>query len=309
MSFIETEAEFIKQEATFLGAIAAVRIEDPTDEAFWTTVFEATIPDKKIAFYPYSNTPTPQTTGKKSVLKYRNFADAQLWLCIDSDYDYLRQSDEIKHPFILQTYLYAVENYRCYAPNLSKVLQNAVALTNIEVDFTLFFTEYSKIIHELLICSILAEDTEGIIFSANDCGETVALPQHFDNINTVLDMLKVKVEPKLETLKTTFAAIFEIKKTEFAHLGLTELRAYSFLNGHKLLDNVVIPLLEHYAYRLKNQHLMQIKRLQNTDERIAALQQYHTQIMSIEKALKGNDDFVSCPFFIKIQDDVRRIIS
>jgi hypothetical protein len=52
MSFIEIEAEFIKQEATFLGAIAAVRIEDPTDEAFWSIVFSSVIPDKKIAFIP-----------------------------------------------------------------------------------------------------------------------------------------------------------------------------------------------------------------------------------------------------------------
>jgi hypothetical protein len=190
---------------------------------------------------------------------------------------------------------------------LSKVLQNVIALTDIDVDFDLFLLAYSKIIHELLICSILAEDTEGVIFSANVCGELVALPQHFDDVTTVLDTLKMKISPKLDTLKELFSPHFDQKKKAFADLGLTESNAYLFLQGHKLLDNVVKPLLEHYTYRLKNKHLAQIKLITNSDERNAVLQKYLNQTISVEKALKANETFKECPFFVKIKENIKII--
>jgi hypothetical protein len=309
MSFIETEAEFIKQEATFIhGAIAAVRIENTTDEAFWTTVFSTTIPYKKVAFYPYSNIPTPNTTGKISVLRYAPFADAQLWLCIDSDYDYLRQLPELNNRFVIQTYVYAVENYRCYAPSLTKILQNTVALPNKTVDFKPFFADYSKIIYELLICSILAEDTEGVAFSANDCAHIVELPQHFEESTTVLAHLKIKVEAKLSALKSTFSIIFDAKKEVFERLGLTESNAYLFLQCHKLLDNVAKPLLDHYFNKLKKQHIETLKEMSDDTDRKRELRTYTSQLSNTKLALLDNTDFQDCPFFLKIQSDIRRLV-
>lgn len=308
MSFIETEAEFIKQEATFIhGAIAAVRIENTTDEAFWTIVFSTTIPDKKIAFYPYSNIPTPNTTGKISVLKYAPFADAQLWLCIDSDYDYLRQLPELDNPFVIQTYVYAVENYLCYAPSLTNILQNTVALPNEIVDFEPFFADYSKIIYELLICSILAEDTEGVAFSANDCAHIVELPQHFENVTDVLEHLKIKIQSKLTALKAEFSATFDAKKEVFDRLGLTDSNAYLFLQCHKLLDNVAKPLLDHYFNKLKKQHIETLKEISDEHERKRQLKAYTSQLSNTKLALLGNTGFQKCPFFLKIQSDVRRL--
>jgi hypothetical protein len=309
MSFIEIEAEFIKQEAVFLGAIAAVRIENATDEAFWKTVFSMTIPDKKIAFYPYSNIPTPNTTGKISVLKYTPFADAQLWLCIDSDYDYLRQSTAIQNKYTFQTYVYAVENYRCYAPSLSKVLTNAVSLSDKNVDFEVFFAKFSAIIHDLLICSVLADYTEGSSFSAREFGNFVSLPQHFDNLDNVLEELKIKVELQLAILKTNFPTDFNSKKQAFKQLGLTELNAYLFMRGHNLFDNVAKPLLDFYFNKLKNEHLETLKKISNKDERTAQLEAYSNQLSNTKVALLNNNDFKNCIFFLKIQEDIKRLIS
>lgn len=305
MSFTEIEAEEIKQQAIFFGAIAAVRIENTTDEFFWTTVFSATIPDKKIAFYPYSNTPTPKTTGKISVLKYTPFADAQLWLCIDSDYDYLRQIPELNNQFILQTYVYAVENYRCYAPSLSNVLKNAVALPDTHINFEQFFVEYSKIIHELLIYSILAEDTEGVNFSANECAQIVALPQHIEDLDIILDNIKLKINPHLQTLKGIFSTTFDAKKEAFTQLGMTESNAYLFLQCHKLLDNVAKPLLDFYFNKLKNQHIKTLNEIKNDNDRKEQIIAYTSQLNNTKLALLNNSDFQDCPFFLKLQDDIR----
>jgi hypothetical protein len=189
------------------------------------------------------------------------------------------------------------------------VLNNTVALPDTNINFEPFFVEYSKLIHELLICSILAHDTEGVSFSANECAQIVALPQHIEDLDILLDNIKQKIDSHLQRLKGFFSTTFDAKKEAFALLGMTESNAYLFLQSHKLLDNVAKPLLDFYFNKLKNQHIELLKEIKEDNYRKAQIIAYTNQLNNTKLALLSNGDFQDCPFFLKLQDDIRQINS
>ena len=104
-------------------------VEAYDDIYFWRTVlsefeddhqyFEVMLPSK-----------ANLTRGKKSVLM--NFLEGEplgrdMIACVDADYDYLIQGRTaqskkvLQSPYVFHTYVYAIENFQCYAPSLHNV--------------------------------------------------------------------------------------------------------------------------------------------------------------------------------------------
>ncbi|MBO7140462.1 MAG: DUF4435 domain-containing protein, partial [Prevotella sp.] len=128
-------------------------VESYDDIYFWRTVlsrfedntryFEVMLPSKENL-----------TRGKKSVLM--NFISVSSPLgqdmiaCVDADFDYLLQGATeqsrrvIKSPYVFHTYVYAIENFQCYAPSLHEVCV-AVTLNDHRIfDFDEYFRLYSE---------------------------------------------------------------------------------------------------------------------------------------------------------------------
>ena len=133
-------------------------VESYDDIYFWRTVlgpfeneqryFEVMLPSKQNL-----------TRGKKSVLM--NFIEGQtgpdMIACVDADYDYLLQgitpcSDKILNsPYVFHTYVYAIENYQCYASSLHDVCV-AVTLNDHRIfDFQEYFNQFSEAIFPLFV--------------------------------------------------------------------------------------------------------------------------------------------------------------
>jgi hypothetical protein len=97
---------------TYLKRIAAiVHVEGETDKVFW----KQTLAHAGLNVRPVSGSDNreDQTSGKKQCLKYRPYLNPRFFICIDSDYDYLKQTQPgySAQDFILQTYTYAIENH------------------------------------------------------------------------------------------------------------------------------------------------------------------------------------------------------
>ena len=97
---------------------AIVHVEGETDKMFW----KQALAHAGLNVRPVSGSDNreDQTSGKKQCLKYRPYLNPRFFICIDSDYDYLKQTQPqygVKD-FILQTYTYAIENHYL-ASNLS----------------------------------------------------------------------------------------------------------------------------------------------------------------------------------------------
>ena len=81
--------------------------------------------------------------------------------CVDSDYDYLLQGATstsrqlIENPYVMHTYAYAIENFRCYADSLKQVCVLCTQNDSNVIDFKEFFKMYSRICYPLLVWNIL----------------------------------------------------------------------------------------------------------------------------------------------------------
>ena len=92
--------------------------------------------------------------------------------------------------------------------------------------------------------------------------------------------------------------------------GLTPENAYLFMDGHTLMDNVVLVLLNCVCEKLRQ---MSIARITASDKRGVALKNemsnYNNSLRSIRDVLRDNENYVRCPLYRRLQRDITRYIS
>lgn len=235
----------------------AARVEGKDDVVFWKSIFEKTLEDRyKVEIYAYSNAPNPNSAGKENVLKFTPFTDKNLVLCVDSDYDYLMQTAEIcTNPFVFQTYAYSIENIQCSAENLDLALKMATDTTKNNVDFEKILSDYSEIIYDTLVLSILLSkkynENDTRCLSKRKLGKEILIQPIFDNIEQELNDFKQKIHLVFQSyFQNITNEEFEECKNELFELGLTEKNAYYFLRGHNFYT-VAIGLLDHFQRKIK----------------------------------------------------------
>jgi hypothetical protein len=105
-------AMFYANEAIMRRIDAVAFVEGKDDKPFWHAIFEhAGLRVNVIT--GTNNVNNKGTCGKQECLKYFLFASKKFIVCIDSDYDYLRNThpEWNPHHYLLQTYTYAIENH------------------------------------------------------------------------------------------------------------------------------------------------------------------------------------------------------
>jgi Protein of unknown function (DUF4435) len=299
------EVRRIRGELRLLRLDCAVRVEGKydTDELFWSHIMRNVLPDLSFKVYRYANYPTTQAFGKSNVLKFKEFAAQDFILCVDSDYDYLLEREDLNHPFIFQTYTYSVENYQCYATSLLPILKRFLDLETADYGFVDLMNRYSSIIHRLLVYSLFSMKIDGE-FSADKCGHAIG----FDSLRDIelgLTDLVQNIENQCLILGERYDVLPEFSdfKLRIAELGLTESNAYLFIRGHDLKDKVIKKFLERIAEPLKNVEFEQ-RRRQNGGE-AAAQYQEHLRRNSFDNLLKTNMNYTDCSFYQKIKTDLR----
>ncbi len=128
-----TKSDFVlalKNELLFTQKEAVVFTEDEVDAYFWQGVFGKFAPQLRLGFYkgylPLDE--NKKAKGRNAVLAYKDFADRQLLLCVDSDYHYLLGDEEITSHFVFQTYTHSIENYQCFAQNINTVFEEIMVV-------------------------------------------------------------------------------------------------------------------------------------------------------------------------------------
>ena len=140
-------------------------VESYDDIYFWRTVLSEFENDKRY-FEVMLPSKTGLSRGKKSVLM--NFLEGEplgrdMIACVDADFDYLLQGATaqsqkvLESPYVFHTYVYAIENYQCYAPSLHNVCV-AVTLNDHRIfDFRDYFSRFSEILFPLFVWSVMLE--------------------------------------------------------------------------------------------------------------------------------------------------------
>lgn len=297
-------------------------VESYEDVGFWKELLAEFETDERY-FQVMLPSATTLSKGKKMVLMNTlNTTELgkSLVACVDSDYDFLMQDKTASSrkingsKYIFQTYAYAIENYRCYAESLHNVVVQSTLNDRHMVDFSKFFRRYSEIAYPLFLWTIwFYRNHDTHTFPMFDFNIIVRLHQvRLKNPYLSLDEMQKRVETKLAELERKFPKnkpqVTALGK-ELAELGLNPETTYLYIQGHHIMDNVVMKLLIPICTVLRRQREDEIKRLAGHNEQYRnELTSYQNSQSNVLAVLKKNTGYKSLFLYQWLHKDLEKFI-
>lgn len=277
-------------------------VESYDDVAFWRTLLDE-FEDDEHYFQVMLPSATSLAKGKKMVLMNTlNTAELgkSMIACVDSDYDFLLQgtthtSHKINdNKYIFQTYTYAIENYHCFADGLHEVCVQATLNDRPMLNFNAYLKRYSEIVYPLFLWNVwFYRQRDTYTFPMYDFHACTSLREiSLRHPESSLEALQRRVNQKLTELKRDFPRfISEVNKLkdELKELSLIPETTYLYMQGHHVMDNVVMKLLVPVCTALRREREQEIKRLAGHNEQFRnELTCYQNSQVNVEIMLKKN---------------------
>ena len=296
-------------------------VESYDDVSFWRSVF-ADFEDENHYFEVMLPSKKSLCKGKKSVLMNQlgSRLGQNMVACVDSDYDYLLQgvtstSRQINNSrYIFQTYAYAIENYQCCAESLHEACVMATLNDHKLIDFVGFMTLYSQIAYPLFVWSVWFYRQRNLNeFSLFDFCSFVRL----DHVSVrqpeqCLLAMDKRVKRKLAELEKKHPdALDEIEamKVEFTYLGVTPENTYMFIQGHHIMESVVMKVLIPVCNALRREREEEIKALAEHHTQFNnELTSYERRILGVDVVLRKHTGFKDSPVYKRLTDDIRTFL-
>ena len=297
-------------------------VESYDDIYFWRTVL-GPFEDEHRYFEVMLPSKGNLTRGKKSVLM--NFLEGEplgrdMIACVDADYDYLIQGRThqsrrvLESPYVFHTYVYAIENYQCYAPSLHNVCVSVTLNDHRIFDFRDYFAQFSEAIFPLFVWSVMVYRNGNYPkFSITDFCR-VADPGGFNvhRPESSIANVKRKVRTKINELQRLFPDAkdeYLTTKDDIQHLGVTPQTTYLYMQGHHLFDTVVSPILSKVCNLLRQERQAEIyyataHRTQKRNE----MSCYENSLQDIKVMLKKNTGYMTSEQFRRLQEDIRQYL-
>ncbi len=297
-------------------------VESYDDIYFWRTVLSEFENDKRY-FEVMLPSKVNLTRGKKSVLM--NFLEGEplgkdMIACVDADYDYLVQGRTaqsqrvLESPYVFHTYVYAIENFQCYAPSLHNVCVSVTLNDHRIFDFREYFRQFSEAIFPLFVWSImLYRNGNYPKFTISDLNR-IADPGGFNvqNPEPSIANVKRKVHTKVSDLQRHFPNAKEEylqTKEDIKRLGVTPQTTYLYIQGHHLFDAVVSPILSKVCNLLRQERQNEINRATaHKTQKRNEMTCYENSLQDIKAMLKKNNGYMASEQFRRVQADVRRYL-
>ena len=297
-------------------------VESYDDIYFWRTVLSEFENDKRY-FEVMLPSKMNLTRGKKSVLM--NFLEGEplgkdMIACVDADYDYLIQGRThqsrriLESPYVFHTYVYAIENFQCYAPSPHNVCVSVTLNDHRIFDFREYFSQFSEAIFPLFVWSVMMYRNGSYPkFSITDFCR-VADPGGFNVQNPCPSIANVKrkVHTKINELQRQYPDAKEeylATKDDLRALGVTPQTTYLYIQGHHLFDTVVTPILSKVCNLLRQERQNEIyyataHKTQKRNE----MSCYENSLQDIKVMLKKNTGYTTSEQFRRLQDDIRQYL-
>ncbi len=296
-------------------------VESYDDISFWRSLL-ADYEDETRYFEIMLPSKCSLAKGKKSVLmnKLGNKLGENMIACVDSDYDYLLQGRTQtsryinENPFVFQTYAYAIENYHCYAEGLHEVCVMATLNDHSLIDFPAFMRLYSEIAYPLFIWSVWFYREKNLSeFSLLDFCSYVKLDNvSIRNPEHSLEVMAKKVNRKIHDLERRHPeALTTIKsmQKEFKQLGVLPENTYMFIQGHHIMDNVILRILIPVCSALRREREQQIHDLACHNIQLQnELTSYQRSQTRVELIIHKNTNYKNSPLYRMIQQDIERFL-
>lgn len=296
-------------------------VESYDDISFWRSVFNEFESDR-FHFEIMLPARTNLTKGKKQAMMNMlgKGYGRNMIACVDSDYDYLLQGATrtsrqlISNRYILHTYAYAIENYRCYSESLKQVCVLCTQNDSDIIDFKEFLKLYSRICHPLFVWNILLyrkQDTRTM--SMLKFCEIVRLSSFsIGNPAYSLQQLGYRVSHNIKMLEKRFPHLMEeheALKKELESLGIQPDETYMYIQGHHVMNGVVLRMLNPICRHLRKMRETEIERLachrQQYNNELSA---YRNSQCDIALMLSKNTDYRNSLPYLRLKADIERLL-
>ena len=288
-------------------------VESYDDIFFWRDALSEAAPHVQFEVV----LPSRLTLGRGKKIALANRLGPHMIACVDADYDFLMQGATptgemvCRSPYVVHTFVYAIENLRCHAEALDRVCVMATLNDRVVFDFRAFLTAFSRIVHPLLVWNVWAYRYGFYTqFSLTDFARTVEVREVLlHHPERMLDDLRRRVNREIATLQRRFPqarAGYKPLRDEMARLGVTPETAYLDLRGHDLVDVVLGPILSAVCEVLRREREREITQLAcHVVQQQNELAAYRHAIAPVEEMLRKHTAYHDTPEFRRIVAAVR----
>lgn len=297
-------------------------VESYDDVFFWSTLLRP-LETPEVYFEVMLPSRSSLSKGKKIALanelgpRLGNYMIA----CVDADYDYLMQgatptSEMVcQNPYVFHTYVYAIENFRCYAPALHNVCVMATLNDRHIFDFEMFMQQYSETIWPLFVWNIWAyRYGQYTRFSMLDFYHIVQINDfNYYHPEQTLEKLRHLVNAKVCRLQKQFPearSTYKPLRADLLRLGVTPQTTYLYMRGHDLFDGVVSPIMGLVCEMLRREREREIRKLAEHNVQMQnELSAYQNATASIEEMMRKHTIYTHCPEYLQVQEDIRKMLN
>ncbi len=296
-------------------------VESYDDIFFWSNLLRQLETDK-YAFEVMLPSRSSLSKGKKIAMSNHlgeRLGEAMI-ACVDADYDYLMQGatensrQVCTNPYVFHTYVYAIENFQCYAPALENVCVMCTLNDRDIFDFEVFLGDYSEAIWPLFVWNVWAY-RYGVYqaFSMLDFYRIVSLERlDFHHPERTIETLRRRINAKISRLQRLFPqgrSTYKPLKEELLRLGVTPRTTYLYMRGHDLFDGIVTPLLAGVCESLRREREREIRNLAGHDVQMQnELAAYQHAVAPIEEMLRKHTGYMTAAAYQRIISDIRQLI-
>lgn len=298
-----------------------VYVESYDDIFFWRDVL-AEFETEDIGFEVVLPSRSNLSRGKKSALVNHlgKGLGTSMIACVDADYDYLMQGHTaaskamLDNPYVIHTYVYAIENYQCYSESLHNVCVMATLNDHRIFDFVAYLKLYSQIVYDLFVWSMwFYRNNRGNEFPLTSfCNITMMHNVNIANPEAALEHLRKEVNRKTAWLQLNYPEAkgqLQPLKKELEVLGLKPDNTYLYLQGHHLKDNIVMRVLEPVCTRLRKAREKEIIQLAgHTQQKENELASYQHSMAELDQMLRRNTDYKSAPQYQQIRTSITELL-
>lgn len=296
-------------------------VESYDDISFWRSVFNEYESDR-VHFEIMLPARTKLTKGKKQAMMNMlgKAYGRNMIACVDSDYDYLLQGAThtsrqiLSNQYILHTHAYSIENYRCNAGSLKQICVLCTQNDSNVIDFKEFFKLYSSICYPLFVWNILLyrkHDTRTM--SMLKFCEIVRLTSFtVNNPAYSLQQLSNRVNHNIQLLEKQFPELrkeHEELRKELEQLEILPEETYLYIQGHHIMNNVVLRMLQPVCRHLRSKREEEIERF------AYHRQQYNNELASyrhsqcdVAMMLSKNTDYKNTTPYMRLKADIEELL-
>lgn len=297
-------------------------VESYDDVSFWRSVFDD-FENEKYHFEVMLPARSSLTKGKKQAMMNMlgQAYGRNMIACVDSDYDYLLQGATstsrqlIENRYILHTYSYAIENLKCNADSLKQVCVLSTLNDSNVIDLKEFMRLYSQICFPLFAWNILLYRMHNTrhMSMLRFC-EIVRLTSFtIGNPAYSLQQLGKRVEHNIALLEKQFPEYIEqhrLLMKELKNLEILPEETYFYIQGHHIMNNVVLRVLSPICRHLRNRREEEIQKFANHRQQYNnELSSYRHSQCDVALMLSKNTDFKNTTPYKRLKADIEMLLA